>query len=140
MLDDPAFAVEPEDVHPCPVGIARPFLPGVEDHAVPLCEGAEDVHALPGILTRHALEVFDEPVLPVAHARVVLDVPVADVVLDGFARAGLVERQFVEGLCGLLVGLAHEAPFKAPPRRGQPMASTIGRRPAMSEGSVRVFS
>jgi hypothetical protein len=59
--------------------------------------------ALAGIIARHSLEVLNEALLAVPDGGVVLDICLADVLLDRLPRPALVEHQIVEGDRALLV-------------------------------------
>jgi len=79
VLDDPAVVVEAEDVDPGVVLVAGSVLEAVQHDEVSLGDGALELDALSRVLGRHALEVVDERLLPVADVRVVLGVMTADV-------------------------------------------------------------
>ena len=59
--DFPDF-IEAKDVDAGPVlvRIGRPNLMTVKYHQVALCHGSLEGNRLPGVLSRHPLEVFDE--------------------------------------------------------------------------------
>src|SRR5512145_596913 len=105
MLDDLPVFVEAEDVDPCIVLAAWPSLMAVQDDVLALSDGADELHVLAGILSRHALEVVDERLLAIADVRVVLDVRVARVHLEGLRGLALVEHEVVERLDVPLVGV-----------------------------------
>jgi hypothetical protein len=71
-------------------------LEAVQDHQVVLGDDTPELHALAGIVARHAGEILDEPLLAVGDVRIVLDVLVADVAGDRLARRALIEHQIVE--------------------------------------------
>jgi hypothetical protein len=76
--------------------VAGPVLVAVEDGEVALCHGPDELDALAGILGGHPLEVVDEGLLAIRDVRIVLDVLVPDVALDGLSGAALVEHQVIE--------------------------------------------
>lgn len=105
MLDDLAVCVEAKDVDSGPRAVSGPFLMAVEDNIVALCDCAPYFDSLPGILLRHSSEVVDESLLSIGDHRVVLDVFVADIELDGFGWTRLIEHELVKSLGVLLVSL-----------------------------------
>ena len=83
MFDDLAVVVELEDVHTRPVVITRPLLETVQHDVVAFGDDPLELNPLPWVLLRHASEVLDERLLAVRHAGIVLDVRIADVLMDG---------------------------------------------------------
>ncbi|CAM5250732.1 NAD(P)-binding domain-containing protein OS=Streptomyces tendae OX=1932 GN=GUR47_18335 PE=4 SV=1 [Streptomyces tendae] len=110
VFNDLAVGVEAEDVD-ARVLLVGPGLVAVQDDVVAVGEGTPVFDALARILGGHALEVVDERLLAVADVRVVLDVGVASVLVDGLCGAALIEHQVVERLgSGLvLLRVVHEA-------------------------------
>ena len=98
MLDDPAIVVDTKDVdaRPFAVRTARPLLTAMQHDELAFGDDALEVHALAGVLARHAFEVGDEGLLAIGDGRVVLNVARAGVALDGVPRPALVEHQVVE--------------------------------------------
>ena len=68
----------------------------VQDDEVALCNHALELDPLAWVLGGHPFEVRNESLLAVTNMRVVLNVRVACVSLDSFARFGLVEHEVVE--------------------------------------------
>ena len=96
MLDDFAVVVKPEDVYSGVVVIAGPLLIAMQNDVVALREHALELDALAGVFLRHAREVVDECLLSVANVRIVLDVLISHVLLDGLSRFALIEHQVIE--------------------------------------------
>ena len=83
MLNDPARVIEAEDVHPRILQVPQPDLVAVQDHMVTVGKRPLELDPLPGVVLGHPDEVVDERLLAIGHLRVVLDVGVAGVLLDG---------------------------------------------------------
>jgi hypothetical protein len=104
MLDDLSVVVQAEDVHARPVGVACPLLITVQNHIVCFSDNTLELDMLAGVFTRHALEVFDEGLLPVSNRRVVLDVHIANMALDRLGWLALIEHQIAKlGYCLLVL-------------------------------------
>ena len=103
MLDDFAVVVKTEYVDSGIVPIARPRLVAVENDIVAFGDDALERDVLARVFARHSFEVIDEGLFSVADVRVVLDVDVAGVALDGFAGAAVIEHERIEALRVLLV-------------------------------------
>ena len=103
MFNDLAVLVEPENVDPCIILNTGPHLKTMQDHIVSLSDHPFEVNAFAGVLGSHALEVGDESLLPIAYVRIVLDVDIAHVLLDGLAGSALVKHQGIEALGVLLI-------------------------------------
>jgi hypothetical protein len=120
MLDDFAILVETEDIDARPIFVAirRSVLITVQYNVVALGDDALEVHAFPGVLLRHTLEIVDERLLPVCYVRIVLEVDITRVPLYRLGGLALVEHQVVEAHHGLLVALeliAHRRAFLTRP-------------------------
>ena len=85
MLNDLAAAVEPEDVHGSLIVVAWPVLETVQHDQVAFGDRPLHLDPLAGPFARHPLEIIDEAVLAGRDMRVVLDVLVAGIALDGRA-------------------------------------------------------
>lgn len=103
VFDNLAVVIQPEDVNPGPIAVAGPFLMTVQNDVIPLGDDAPEVGALAGIFPRHLREVLDEGLLPVGHRRVVLNIDIPNMLLDGLGRLALIEHQVIEGCHGLFV-------------------------------------
>ncbi len=77
----------------------------MQDYEIPVREDSLEGHALAGIAPGHVLEICDEAGPPVLHVRIVLDIDVACIPLDGLAGACLIESQIIKGRHRLLVAL-----------------------------------
>src|SRR5687767_9237009 len=97
MLHDPTLLVQPEDVDPRPIAVARPLLVAVQHHVITLGKHPLELHPLARIFSRHPGEVLHEALLAVGDRRVVLDVYLADIAVDGLRRVALVEHEIIEG-------------------------------------------
>ena len=98
MLHDVSVLVEAEDVDPRVVTVPWPFLMAMEHNELTFGQRALEVHSLAGVRGAHALEVLDEGLLAVRNAGVVLDLDVANELVDRLPRAAFVEHQVIEGL------------------------------------------
>ncbi len=103
MFDDLPILVEPENVDPRIILITGPLLKTVQNYVVSLGDHTFEVNAFAGVLGSHPLEVGDECFLTIAHVRIVLDVDIADIFLDGFAGSAFVKHQGIEALGILLI-------------------------------------
>src|SRR5690606_2232951 len=68
----------------------------MNNHEVSFRNHALDLYVFTVPLTRHSFEVVNEALLVICHVRVVLDIVVARVVLDGPAWQTFVKYQLVE--------------------------------------------
>jgi len=97
--------VEAENVNASPVAVVRPLLVTVENHVVAIANHPSELDSLAWVLGGHSVEVLDEGLLAICNHRIVLDVGVPYVFLNGLGRLALVEHEVVEGLRVLLVPL-----------------------------------
>ena len=103
MFDNLPVLVEPENVDPGVILITGPLLKTVQHNVVSLGDHPFEVNAFAGVLGSHSLEVGNEGFLAIAPMRIVLDIPIAHVLLDGFPRLALVKHQGIEALGIFLV-------------------------------------
>jgi hypothetical protein len=75
----------------------------VQDHVGILGDHAPDLDSLTGVLLGHTGEVFNEALLAIGYAGVVLDVSVTYIAVNGLCRAALVEHQLIERCYRLFV-------------------------------------
>jgi hypothetical protein len=83
---DLALVIEPKDINPCPVAIARPLLVAVQYNEVFVGQDSPEFDAFAGVLASHTFEVFDERTRSVGDDRVVLRVAGAGVAPNRFGR------------------------------------------------------
>lgn len=60
VLDNRALIIEPKDINPCPVAIARPLLVAVQHNEVIVGQDSPEFDAFAGVLASQPFEVFDE--------------------------------------------------------------------------------
>ena len=87
MLNDLSVIIETEDVNPGVVIVVGPRLVTVEDHVVAVSKHALELDVLTRVPEGRSLEIGYEPFLAVGNTRIVLDVILSDVSLDGVARS-----------------------------------------------------
>jgi hypothetical protein len=107
MLNDLSVVIESEDVDTCPfaIFIGGPELLTMENNVIALGNRPFEIDALSRIFVRHLFEVLDERLFAVRDERIVLDVHVPGISLDGFGRFALIEQEIVERLRSVLVAL-----------------------------------
>ena len=105
MFHNFAVVIEPEDVDPGPIAFPWPFCMHVHDHVIALSDHPHDMRPLSRIRLRHADKVLNERLLPICHARIMLNVQLPDLPRDCFGGLTLVEHQIIELQHGFFVPL-----------------------------------
>ena len=85
MLHNFAVFVEAKNIYPCIILISRPLLMAMQHNEVTLGNYSFEVNLLFGEFRVQSLEVLDESILTITDVGIVLDVFVANVLLDGLA-------------------------------------------------------
>jgi hypothetical protein len=75
---------------------SRPCLQTVQHHEFTLGDDALELNVFARMRCRHLVEIVDETLGNVGHVRVVLDVGVAHMPFDRFARLALIEHHVAE--------------------------------------------
>jgi hypothetical protein len=96
--------------------IARPFLPAVQNNVIALCNYVLELDVFTGVAAGGFLKIGYESVLAVSDPRIVLNVAVPDVSLDGLARLALIEHEVIKGdhvlLIAFQIGRCHSHAFR----------------------------
>ena len=74
----------------------------VQDYIISFCYRTPEVNMLAGVILCHSLIILNESLLAVGHRRVVLNVSLSNIPLDGFSGIVLVKHCVTEG---------HHVPF-----------------------------
>jgi len=111
MFDNFAAVVEPKDVDAGIVLVARPFLMTVKYDKIVLRDRTLERDFLVGKFICHSFEIVDECLLAIRDLRIVLDVSVASILLNRFARFSLVEHHVVkiQGILTVSLGVVAHA-------------------------------
>ena len=96
MLQDLSFRIKPEYVDARPFAVTGPLLITMQDDLVTIGNDSLEVNPLFRILSRHALEIFDERFLAVPDPRIVLNVSLARIAFDCFSWLRLIEHQVIK--------------------------------------------
>jgi hypothetical protein len=111
MLDNLAILIESKNVDSCVVFVSRPLLVTMENNVIIFCYRSFEVGLLARIFRAHPFKILDKRFLAVRDMRVVLDVLISRVPLDGLTRLTLIEHQIIERLRVALVLLQLVAQF-----------------------------
>jgi len=111
MLDNLAILIESKYVDSCVVFVSRPLLVTMENNVIIFRYRSFEVGRLARIFRAHPFKILDKRFLAVRDMRVVLDVLITRVPLDGLTRLTLIEHQVIERLRVALVLLQLAAHF-----------------------------
>ena len=76
--------------------ITGPLLVAVKYHEIGFCDGSHELNPFPWVFRGQSFEILDERLLPISDLWIVLDVNLAGIFLDCFARPALIKHQVVE--------------------------------------------